>query len=303
VSASERRLDAAEDAVAMVATETTRLRDEVVPATVGRSDAMLERLAAEIDEVGSLTERILLGEPLPAPGAGAMDEVRLAAALAEVQPALLEAFRGSESEIHHRLDHYLEPLRAHAPVLDLGCGRGELLLMLREADVEAMGIEGDAAVAQAARRRGLDVTEGDVLEALQGQPDDSRCAVTAIHLFEHLEPAFLMAVLTEVRRVLQPGGVFIAECPNPHSLRVGASLFWLDPTHNRPLMPETLELYLSTAGFVVDRTELLHPFPAEQLFAGDPEIDDDVLARRLDELINGPRDFAVWATKPEDETS
>lgn len=303
VSAAEGRLDDAEDALATVAAEATRLRDEVVPATVGRSDALLERLASEVDEVGSLVERVLLGEPLPAPGTGVIDEAKLASALAEVQPELLTAFRGSESEIQHRLDHYLEVLQANPPVLDLGCGRGELLVMLREAGVEAMGIEGDAAVAQSARRRGLTVEEGDVLDALGRQPDGSCGAVTAIHLFEHLEPAVLMAVLAEVRRVLLPGGILVAECPNPHSLRVGASLFWLDPTHRRPLMPETFELYLTTGGFAVDRTEFLHPFPAEQLLAGDRDIGDETLARRLDELINGPRDFAVWATKPKDESS
>jgi len=303
VSATESRLDTAEDALSVVAAEAARLRDEVVPATVGRSDALLDRLASEIDEVGSLVERVLLKEPLPAPGTGVIEEAELASALADVQPELLTAFRGPEHEIRHRLDHYLGALRAHPPVLDLGCGRGELLVMLREAGVEAMGIEGDKAVAQAARRRGLEVDEGDVLGALRELPDGSRGAVTAIHLFEHLEPEVLMAVLAEVRRVLTPGGIFVAECPNPHSLRVGAALFWLDPTHRRPLMPETFELYLSTGGFAFDRIELLHPLPAEQLFAGDSDISDDTLARRLDDLINGPRDFAVWATKPENESS
>jgi len=310
---TEVRLDAVESFVAEVNAEATRLRDRVVPAVVGRSDALLERLAAEIEELGSLVERMLRREPLPTPGAKAIDEARLASSLAEVQPALLEAFRGPEAEIRHRLDHYLEALAAAGPVLDLGCGRGELLLLLREAGVEAAGIEGDAAVAEAARRRGLDVVQGDVLAALAALPDASRGAVTAIHLFEHLEPETLLAVLTEIRRVLRPGGLLVVESPNPHSLRVGASLYWIDPTHRRPLMPETLELYLKSCGLKVDRRELLHPFPAGQLFAeagledppGDgPEVAAvaaglDRLARRLDELVNGPRDFAVWASKPD----
>lgn len=313
VAVAESRLDEAERSLATVIGETARLRDEVVPAVVGRSDVLLERLAAELDELGSLVERMLRGEPLPAPGASLVDETRLASALAEVQPALLEAFRGSQTEIQHRLDRYLEPLRVAAPVLDIGCGRGELLLLLREAGVEATGIEGDPAVAQAANRRGLDVIEGDVHEVLRDLPDASRGAVTAIHLLEHLEADALLAVLAEIRRVLRPGGVFIAESPNPHSLRVGAALYWVDPTHRRPLLPETLELYLTTSGFNVDRRELLHPFPAEQLFVeegdGEPGAERpefaalsariDKIARRLDELVNGPRDFVVWATKPD----
>jgi O-antigen chain-terminating methyltransferase len=184
--------------------------------------------------------------------------------------------------------------------------------MLRDAGIEASGIESDGALAEAARRRGLHVVEADVLEALSSQPDASHGAITAIHLFEHLVPAALAAVLAECRRVLRPGGLFIAECPNPHSLRVGASLFWLDPTHARPLPPETLELFLKSAGFQLLRRELLHPFPTDQLLAGEETVADPApaadiaalgqrihrLSERLDELINGPRDFAVWAERP-----
>ena len=299
--AGDARLDAAESALAAISDEANRLRDDVVPAMVGRSDALLERLVAEIDEVGSLVERVLRREPLPAAAGAVETDSGLAKALAEVQPDLLAAFRGPESEIRHRLEHYLEPLRTTGRVLDLGCGRGELLLMLREAGVEAVGIEGDPAVVEATRRRGLEVIEGDVLEALRGQPDESRDAVTAIHLFEHLEPTHLAVVIAEVRRVLSPGGLFIVECPNPTSLRVGAAMFWIDPTHRRPLMPETLRLFLKTSGFEVEKTELLHPFPEEQLFAG--RVADEELARRLDELINGPRDFTVWARKPDSTTA
>jgi O-antigen chain-terminating methyltransferase len=309
----EKRVDAAEGAVSDVSRETGRLRDKVIPAAVMRSDALLERLAEELEEVASLTERSLLGEPLPVSGVAPLEEDRLAKALAEVQPLLLESFRGSEDEIRHRLDRYLPDLCPAPPVLDLGCGRGELLLLLREAGVEAAGIEGDAALAEAARRRGLEIIEGDVLDALSDQESESRGAVTAIHLFEHLAPANLAAVLAEIRRVLRPGSLLIAECPNPHTMRVGASLFWQDPTHQRPLLPETLELMLRAAGFALDRRELLHPFPPDQLLADDeggtqavtdPEISTlaervDRLRDRLDEILHGPRDFAVWAVKPE----
>jgi len=309
----EKRADTAESAIRDVSGEIGRLRDEVFPASMARSDALLQRLAEELEEVASLSERSLRGEPLPVSGTSPLDEGRLADALAEVQPPLPESFRGSEDEIRHRMDRYLPDLKPKAPVLDLGCGRGELLLLLREAGVDATGVEGDPALAEAARRRGLEVVEGDVLEVVKEQESESRGAVTAVHLFEHLTSAKLIAVLAEIRRVLRPGGLLIAECPNPHSLRVGASLFWQDPTHQRPLLPETLELMLRAAGFVFDRRELLHPFPPDQLLADDqggtgavtdPEISMlaervDRLRDRLDEILHGPRDFAVWAVKPD----
>lgn len=311
VGPMEKRVDSAEGGLRKASGEVERLRDEVLPAAVRRSDVLLERLADELEEVASLTERSLRGEPLPIAGTAPIDEAKLAEALAKVQPLLLESFRGNEEEIQHRLDRYLPDLQDSGPVLDLGCGRGELLLLLREAGVKATGVEGDAALVEAATRRGLETIHGDVLDVLQKQDDESWRAVTAIHLFEHLQPAALAAVLSEIRRVLRPQGVLIAECPNPHSVRVGASLYWQDPTHQRPLLPETLELMMRAAGFRLDRRELLHPFPDDQLLADDeggtgavtdPEISMladrvDRLRDRLDEILHGPRDFAVWAIK------
>lgn len=310
---AEKRVDALERALLEVSEEITRLRDEALPASVARSDALLGRLAEELEEVASLVERSLRGEPLPVVDSASVSEDRLAKSLKALQPLLLESFRGSDSEIRHRLDRYLPDLESSPPVLDLGCGRGELLLMLREAGVEATGVEGDSALAGAARRRGLEVIEGDVLEVLRGLENDAWGAVTAIHLLEHLASPVLAALLGEIRRVLRPGGVLIVECPNPHSLRVGGALFWQDPTHLRPLLPETLELFLRAAGLPPSRREYLNPFPADQLFEDDEggtrQVTDsdmttlaeriDRLRRRLDELLNGPRDFVVWAVVPE----
>jgi O-antigen chain-terminating methyltransferase len=271
---------------------------------------LVDRLAEQLEEVASLVERILRAEPLPLPLPPAV-EGRLTAELDAVTSRVLTAFRGDEAEIRHRLDRYLPPLRGAGPVLDLGCGRGELLMLLREAGVPALGVEGDAALVEAAHRRGLEVVHGDVPEALRQLSDSSRGAVTAIHLLEHLPPATLLATLSEVRRVLKPGGLLVVESPNPHCLRVGASLYWRDPTHQHPLLPETLELYLKAAGFAVESVELLHPFPEEQRLAfgvhqgtdSDPAVAALAaqvlrLEQRLDALLNGPRDFAILARRP-----
>jgi len=311
--ALERRLDGAEGKLREVGDMSVRTRDELVPAVVGRTNLLMDRLAAELDETTSLVERMLRHEPLPVPGAGPK-EAGLSNALREVQPALVEAFRGTEEEIGRRLERYLPVLRDAAPVLDLGCGRGELLLMLRDAGVDAVGVEADPALAQGAKRRGLEVVEGDAVEVLRQQPQDHWGAITAIHMMEHLETSAILELLGEARRTLRSGGLFVAECPNPRTLRVGAAEYWIDPTHRRPLLSDTLEVFLTASGFRVDRVEYLHPFPDEQRFLSDRVGDEDpvgvsaevadvvrrvdTLAARLDELMNGPRDFVVVASKP-----
>jgi O-antigen chain-terminating methyltransferase len=312
------RLEACEDRLATGERTAEALQAEIdslkraLDASSERTDVLVDRLASELEEVASLVERMLGREPLPVAAVAVPEESERAAALARVQPAVLDAFRGSEAEIRHRLERYLALLREVPPVLDLGSGRGELLLLLREAGVEASGVEADPALVAGARRRGLEVTEGDVLEELRRSDDASLGAVTAIHLFEHLPPPTLLEVLAEIRRVLRPGGTLVAECPNPHSLRVGASLYWLDPTHQHPLMPEVLEVWLRASGFSDTHLELLHPFPEEQRFTtadgavpepGGPDVAEvhaqlERLRARLDELINGPRDFVITAHRP-----
>ncbi len=297
VPATEVRLDEVEESLAGVVGDVADLRDERLPAAVERMDVLVDRLAAGIEEVASLTERSLQGEPLPVPVQGDAER-RLARELQRLHPTLLEAFRGSESEIAHRLDRYLPLLRDRGPVLDLGSGRGELVDLLTRAGVEVRGVEGDPALAAAARRRGLDVTEGDVARVLSGEPDGSWGAVTAVHFLEHLDPGAILGLLAEVRRVLRSGGLFVAECPNPHNIRVGASLFWTDPTHVRPLLPETLTVLLKVSGFEVLSTEYLHPFDDnERLETGSGS------GERLDELINGPRDFVMVAASGKENGS
>jgi hypothetical protein len=112
--------------------------------------------------------------------------------------------------------------------------------------------------------------------------------------------------------VLRPGGLLIAECPNPHSLRVGAGDYWLDPTHVRPLPPRLLELFAVASGLAVERVEFLRPYPEEQRLAAVAGPDGlerasqdasasgrlDRLVERLDELLNGPRDYLLVARRP-----
>ncbi len=166
-------------------------------------------------------------------------------------------FRGPESLIRERQKTYLKDLREHAPIVDLGCGRGEMLDLLHEEGMAAVGVDSDAGMVRRARAKGHLVEEADVLEYLRTQPDHSLGAIFSAQLIEHLSLDKLLQLLELAAQKLKPGGVMIAETVNPHSHRALKS-FWVDLTHQKPIFPEVLVAFFRQFGYV----EALMRFPA-----------------------------------------
>ena len=157
-------------------------------------------------------------------------------------------FRGTEQTIAERQQVYLAALRDHAPVLDVGCGRGELLEMLAAEGITARGVDSDSAMVARCREKGLDVTETDAIKALSVTEEGSLGAVFAAQLIEHLPYAHLIAFLGAARRALSDDGLMIIETVNPHSPQ-GLKHFWVDPTHQHPLFPETVLALCHFSGY------------------------------------------------------
>lgn len=218
-------------------------------------------------------------------------------------------YRGTEEEIRERISAYLPWLsKAPGPVLDVGCGRGESLALLRDHGIPARGIDSSARMVALCRERGLEAEEGDAFAALAALPEGSLGGVVSFHVIEHLPAASLDRLVRLAYRALKPGGVLILETPNPLSMLVAARSFWLDPTHVRPVHPESLKLMYELAGFdPVERLDL-RPYPDSERL---PEIDlaklpeeqrvlaDRVnrLRDRLDELLFGYQDFGMIGIK------
>ncbi|MEM7052108.1 MAG: class I SAM-dependent methyltransferase [Acidobacteriota bacterium] len=220
-------------------------------------------------------------------------------------------YRGTQREIRERISSYLPDLRGRGPVLDLGCGRGEALAVLGNEGIEARGVDGSAAMVAQCRDAGLEVREGDLFDVLKEQTPESLGAVVSFHVVEHLPPGELDRLVRLAWRALRPGGVLILETPNPLSVVVAARNFWLDPTHRRPVHPESLRLSFELAGFAVEHREL-RPFPADErlteidlsALAGEHrELADRInrLRDQLDDLLFGAQDYALLGTKPEPE--
>ncbi len=284
-------------------------------ALFARADQKLDRYRREArDLLGSLGAALAAVRPLPE-GSGAPVAAVETVARAHEEHGYLELerrYRGTEEEIRERIAAYLphfENLPAGAPVLDLGCGRGEALALLRDHGIAGRGVDSSARMVQLCRERGLEAVEGDLFEALAGVPEGSLGGVVSFHVVEHLPAGALDRLVRLAYRALRPGGVLILETPNPLSLVVAARNFWLDPTHVRPVHPESLKLMYELAGFdPVERLDL-RPFPeGERLSEIDlaklpPEqarLADQVnrLRDRIDELLFGYQDYGMVGRKP-----
>jgi SAM-dependent methyltransferase len=235
----------------------------------------------------------------PAPAPFAQELPGLQSLLETFYFLLEERYRGSRDEIKQRLTIYrkdFEALRARlhdsGPIIDLGCGRGELLELLREDAFQVLGIDQNDIQLEAARQKGLPVLHAEVRSYLAGLADESVLAVTGIHIVEHLPFPVLTELMQHIARVLKRGGLVIFETPNPRNLIVGANTFHFDPTHIKPLPPEVLEVLFDTFGFTHIETRLLHPSDT---------LDGMIEQKRLDPhiagLLFGPQDYAVLGIK------
>ncbi len=226
---------------------------------------------------------------------------------------LEDRFRGTPGEIAERVERYLPYLDGRGEILDLGCGRGELLAVLGEHELSARGIDSNREMVALCRKQGLKAEAGDLFEALVGAPEADLGAIVSLHVIEHLPAEAIDRLVRLAWRALKPGGVLILETPSPLSLTVAARNFWLDPTHRRPIHPSTLELTFESAGFnPVERLDL-RPFPLEERLPeiGTAELPDQLkplahqvngLRDRLDSLLFGYQDYAVVGTKPTSTT-
>jgi 2-polyprenyl-3-methyl-5-hydroxy-6-metoxy-1,4-benzoquinol methylase len=220
----------------------------VVDALSQRIDAAEARAQAAERRAAELEERLLRVERRPAGRAPATVAPQERATALPDYFAFESRMRGPVVEVRERQRPYVERLRGHAPVLDLGCGRGELLGLLRDAGIEARGADANVDMVAFARAEGLEVEQADAHTALAAVPDGSLGAVTALQLVEHLPPAGILALLELAHAKLRPGGLLLLETIDP-STPAALRNYFADLTHAQPLVPETLELLIRHAGF------------------------------------------------------
>ena len=232
-----------------------------------------------------------LGRNLAAEENRTIDELR---EWEEFYAAFEEQFRGTAEEVEERLRFYLpyvSELNSSSRILDLGSGRGDWLELLTKEGFKPCGVEVNEVLSECAREKGLDVSNMEMMVYLGQQADNSFDLVTVFHLIEHLNVGKLIRLLDEIRRTLKPGGLLFIETPSPENLVVAACNFYADPTHHKPIYPQTLMFLLSNKGFVDLDLKFLHPVDNSP-FSGNTES-----SQQLKMWFFGPRDFSVIARK------
>jgi len=275
-------------------------RQEALARRIDGLMALRDRLEAVASKTQALADSLAAEAPPPAVAATA----RLAAEDA-AYVAFENRFRGSQEEIGERLSSYVELFREAAPVIDLGCGRGEFLDLLKAAGIAARGVDGNASCVTACRTRGHDVVHGDLVDYLSTLGDASVGGLFAAQVAEHLPPRALSDLLREAARVVRQGGLLVLETVNPRSVIAFVDIYIRDLTHERPLHPETLRFLAAAAGFSDVRIEWRSPVdPSSRLTAIPPEALPPLAVQRMNEnverlnaLLYAPQEYALVARR------
>ena len=177
--------------------------------------------------------------------------------LADLRNRLYEAYAtqhagcgGDEAAalVYRRDIRPLLPPPAAGPVVDLGCGRGELVRLLQVDGFNAEGIDISPEQAALARASGVaQVRQGDFRTTLAAHPAHY-AAITATDLLEHLTKPEVLQTFDDVAEALVPGGVFVGRVPNAVS-PLGGHIRNGDFTHQTSFTARSIRQLAATAGF------------------------------------------------------
>jgi SAM-dependent methyltransferase len=302
-----------------------------------RVDLQLADLSASVAllQQASLTMRRELARGLPAASAAAAAGAAATASTVPAPPAgtdasqqmlasdpidsqqyasFEDAYRGSEADIRARMADYVPIFAGASDVVDLGCGRGEFLGLLRDAGISARGVDLNHEMVERCRARGFTVDETDALSFLRAAAPESLGGLIASQVVEHLAPDYLLRLLSAAATALRPGAPLVLETINPACWSAFFDSYIRDLTHVRPVHPDTLKFLVMAAGFAEVRVQGRSPYPEQGKLtrvraatrtaaAESPALLDvaDVVDRhadRLNELFFTDRDYAVIARRP-----
>ncbi len=210
-------------------------------------------------------------------------------------------FRGSRAQIKKNQEIYLEYFQGRRHVLDLGCGRGEFLELLKEHGIQAYGVDLYEEFVVLCRQKKLQAVQEDAIAFLE--QTEKADGIFAGQLIEHLPLEQLIRLTELAYEKLEPGAFLILETPNPMSLAIYTNSFYLDPSHNKPVHPLTMRYLLEKAGFLditvifTESSRLPVQIPKLDIAqaAGIAEFNDAM--KEVERTLFGSQDYAIIAKK------
>ena len=131
-------------------------------------------------------------------------------------------------------------------VLDLGCGAGIFVDLLKREGINATGVERDPVIAAYGRGLGVDIVTADALTYLEST-NDRFDGIYCSHFVEHLPFELVQKLITLLANCLEEGGRLIMTFPDPESIRSQLLGFWRDPEHVRFYHPELVTAVAQSA--------------------------------------------------------
>ena len=218
-----------------------------------------------------------------------------------------DGFRGSRNDTKAKQLKFVKYFEGCKNVLDIGCGRGEFLELLKDNGISGHGIDIDEDMVRYCRSRDLNVKKLDAVSYLNQLEDKSLDGIFIDQVVEHLDPDYLIKMIDLCYKKMLFGAYIIMETVNPLSL-LSLANFYMDMSHKRPVHPETLKFLMSAAGFRETVAQFYEPaiedgrlryIDADELAEKERSL-ADIINRNTDMLNNmifGPQDYAAIGKK------
>ncbi len=121
----------------------------------------------------------------------------------------------SEGSLKEQRRLYVELFRGTSEVLDINCGNGELLELLRAGGISAYGVSQARNAREIARRKSLKIVNADIFEHLNGMPERSLGGAFSAGFLERLPTRLQAEFLRLLSGKLRPGAVTVIETVSP----------------------------------------------------------------------------------------
>lgn len=193
-------------------------------------------------------------------------------------------------------------------VLDIGCGQGYFLNLLKSNDIGSYGIDINKDYVLYCQRNGLNVQHIDAISHLKSIQDSSLDGIFINQVMEHLSPDSIFSLIQLCYQKLRNDTFLIISTPNILSVQVSSNLFYMDPSHKTHIHPDVMKFILRYNRFTITEEKFYQPVPADHKLRTilEEEIQENNMqfstlfnynVNLLNQFLFGCRDYAIIAKK------